>query len=383
MRIARDHRSQAVSALKSGLSGLVAPSVVSISVLTIAIGICFSGSVSFGAEAPTAASTDPSSPVAPAKSDFSPGLSKTINEPNSHTDPSADPSLNGAQKSRGSAADPKNQVLSIKSGAPLNRKFTEDQITDAHIRAEAGSMSRYSAKLSFSYYGPPAGDLSNEKQPNPDGTIGNYNTAIGGSVGVRYRIDPTRTISFGTGLNVITPFQQLKRVDVRTPYVSFDKTYRLAAWQMRHSLGGSVVTTPEYLAVGEYGSLTYDGSLYRDIGHSRFSVGLDTSLGYFLFKRNYRAADSMAPRYNWGFFPTLKFRANDHFGIYSSIATNFYNPHATNDETVWQHRTISQRLGFEYSINRDIYIAPYFNFFPQELSINSTTINLNTVISIL
>ncbi len=334
--------------------------------------------LALAAEAPTAASSSASTPVAPSASDFSPALSKGINDPTS-AEAKALPK-NGKSRS----ADGTQTAVKMKTTGGLNKQFTDtSEITDARIRADAGSMSRYSAKLSLSFYGPPAGDLSSDRQPNPDGTIGNYNTALGGSVGLRYRIDPTRTISFGTGVNVLTPFQQINRVDVRTPYVSFDKTYRIGEWQMRHSPGMSIVTTPEYLQVGEVGALSYDASVYRGIGHSRFSAGLDTSLGYFLYKREYVNKDRTAAQYNWGFFPTLKFRANDKVGVYTSVALNYYNPRKLHDQSVWEYRTVSERLGFEYSFNRDIYIAPYLNFFPQSLSINSTTINLNTVISIL
>jgi hypothetical protein len=272
----------------------------------------------------------------------------------------------------------------VRAKTPLNKTFVDTSgITDPKIRADSGSMSLYSMKFNLSYYGPPAGDLSNRNQPNPDGSIGNHETAIGGSIGIRYRLDPETTLSFGTGVNAVTPFQELKRFDVRTPYLSYDKTYRIGAWQIRQSPGVSLVTIPNFRVVGEFASLSYDASVFRTLGLSRFLVGLDSSFGYFLYGRGYRKEDTTAARYNWGLFPTLKYRATDKFGLVTSLALNYWNPRKEASQLVVQNRILSQRVGFEYAFTRDIYFAPYLNFYPQSIAMNSTTLNFSTTFSIL
>ena len=60
-----------------------------------------------------------------------------------------------------------------------NKKFTEDtRITDIELKAQAGSLSRFSLKFDLSYSGPPVDDLSDPEMPNPDGRIGNARAAI-------------------------------------------------------------------------------------------------------------------------------------------------------------------------------------------------------------
>ncbi len=85
-------------------------------------------------------------------------------------------------------------------------------------------------------------------QPNPDGSVGTFETALGSSVGFRYRIDSKSAISLGTGVNAITPVQGVKRYDVKNPFLSYDRNARLGNVQMRNGVGVTVVTNPAYRA---------------------------------------------------------------------------------------------------------------------------------------
>ncbi len=76
------------------------------------------------------------------------------------------------------------------------KKFDENtQITDAQMKADGGSLSRYSMKLNMSYYGPTMNDLSVDDQPNPDGSAGVYATSVKGSLSARYRLDSQSAVS--------------------------------------------------------------------------------------------------------------------------------------------------------------------------------------------
>src|SRR5690349_1930474 len=63
------------------------------------------------------------------------------------------------------------------------KKFDEDtRINDLQLRAEAGSLSRYSGSFSFSYAGPSVTDMTDTNIPNPDGRNGDFRTNLGGTV---------------------------------------------------------------------------------------------------------------------------------------------------------------------------------------------------------
>jgi len=270
------------------------------------------------------------------------------------------------------------------SDLTANKKFEENNdITDAKIKADAGSLSRYSLKFNLSYYGPTLGELDAKDQPNPDGGVGTYDTSLGGSLGGRLRLDRQTTISFGTGLKIIHPLHGAERTDLNNPYASYDLTTKLGGVQMRNSWGVSYITIPNYTAVGEYGGLSYDLSLNYDLGASGFAISFDSSVGYYLYKREYIASDKKASRSSLSFYPGLKYNFTDKLNVNTSTSISYLNLRSTSNELQMINRTVSQRLGLGYAYTRDVYVAPYLNMYPDHLAWDTTTINISTSFSVL
>lgn len=265
-----------------------------------------------------------------------------------------------------------------------NRKFEETkEITDAKLKADGGSLSKYSLSFNLSYYGPTLGDLGAKDQPNPDGSIGTYETALGGSLGARYRLSSDSSISAGTGLKAIHPFHGMDRFDTNNPYLSYNVFNRVGALQMRNSPGISVITIPNYTRVGEFASMSYDFSMVYNLGRSRFALGLDSSLGYFLYNREYRKKDGKSSRYNLAFYPALKYNFTDKLNLNTSLSLSFWNPRGRDDQWSMLNRSVNQRLALGYAVTRDIYVSPYLTFYPNNLTTDGTTLNFSTVFSLL
>jgi hypothetical protein len=256
-------------------------------------------------------------------------------------------------------------------------------ITDGKMKADEGSLSRYSLKFAFTYAGPPVGDLSNKYQPNPDGAVTVNETSLGGSISGRYRIDGQSAIAVGTGINFLTPFHGVSRTDTKNPFISYDRSSRLGNVQLRNSLGYAYTTVPVYRNAGQAGALNYDNSLMYNIGTSNVGVGMDTSFSYYLFDREYQKSDGRISRVTLGFFPQVKYYFSDKLNVYTSVGVNYWNPRMISDETKLQNRSTTQRLGMGYSYSRDIYFAPYLNFYPDNMRMTSTTLSFTTVFSIL
>lgn len=272
-----------------------------------------------------------------------------------------------------------------------NKKFEDDYtLTDAKLRADDGSLSRYSVKVNMSYYGPTVNDFSQKDQPNPNGSNGPYSTSIGGSVTARYRMNPDRTISMGTGIKAIHPMHGWDRTDVNTPFVSYDMASRWNGIQMRNSPGVSIVTVPEYTAVGEFASMNWDNSMVKDLGTSGFAAGLDSSFGYYFYNREYRTyqnknnkGDGKANQYNISFYPNIKYNFSRTFSVNTSIGASFWNPRQIDNRFAIWNNMATVRLGFGYSVARDIYFAPYFNTYVDRMAIDTTTFNFSTIFSVL
>lgn len=266
-----------------------------------------------------------------------------------------------------------------------NKKFDDNhEITDAKLRADAGSLSKYSLSFNLSYFGPALSDLSAKDQPNPDGTVGTYETALSGTFGGRYRIDPITSISLGTGMKAIHPLNGMDRFDVNNPYVSYDMMSRWGNLQMRNSPGVSWVTIPNYTKVGEYGSMNYDFSAVYNLGYSPWALGLDSTLGYYLYSRGFITSDKRCAQYNISAYPNVKYNFSDRFNMYTSVGVSGWNPRMLPDNhfAIWS-RSVTQRLGVGYAFRRDVYVAPYLNFYPSHPGPDGTTINVTTVFSLL
>ena len=266
-----------------------------------------------------------------------------------------------------------------------NKKFKEnEEITDAKLKADSGSLSKYSLAVTLSYYGPTLGDFGAADQPNPDGNGGNYETSLGGSLGGRYRFNSQSSLTAGTGVKAIHPFHGMERFDVNNPYVSYNLTNKWGEVQIRNSTGFSVITVPNYTKVGEIAGLNWDASAIYNLGNTRFAIGLDTSVAYYFYNRGYERRDNISTSlYRVSAYPNVKYNVTDKLNINTSINFSAYNPRNRYDQSVLLNNSISERLGLGYAYTRDVFIAPYLNFYPNNLSDDGTTINFSTVFSVL
>ena len=270
------------------------------------------------------------------------------------------------------------------------KKFEESNtLTDAKLRADAGSLSRLSIRASVSYFGPTLGDLSSPEQPNPDGSVGNYSQAMKGSVSLRYRLSPDSTLSAGTGISLVKPFHGWDRTDVNNPFISYDFSNRFGKLQMRNSPGLTVSTVPNYTAIGQVGGVSWDNSLVYGIADTKLAISFDTSVNYWIFTRAHRpgstknGGDGRASQYSLSWYPGLKYNFTDNLNLNGSAGFSLYNPREVfNDTTLW-NRTVTLRLGLGYAVTRDIYFAPYLQGFVTRPSLDMTTVNFSGVFSVL
>ncbi|MBC7421234.1 MAG: hypothetical protein H7328_10945 [Bdellovibrio sp.] len=268
--------------------------------------------------------------------------------------------------------------------ALAQKKFQENtEITDTKLKAESGSLSTYSLSLNLTYYGPTVGDLSAKDQPNPDGSPGAFETSLGGALGGRYRFSPRSTITAGSGLKAIHPFHGMEKFETNNPYINYNLSDRIGDVQMRNSIGFSSITYSGYTKIGEIASLGYDNSMVYNLGFTPLAIGLDTSIAYYFYNRGYQSSDGKASRYTISAYPNAKYNLTDKLNINTSIGFSSFNLRKLDDQSVLGNRSITQRLGVGYAYTRDVYLSPYLNFYPDNLSPDGTTINFSAILSVL
>lgn len=273
----------------------------------------------------------------------------------------------------------------IKSEIQLKNKKFEDtrEITDPKMRADLGSLSRYSFKFDLTYNGPAMGKPFEKDLPNPDNMVRVNATSLKGNISGRYRLDSNSSMFLGGGLNALYPFHGMERLDVNTPQIGYDMFHRLGGAQMRNAFGVSFETVPTYQAVGIAGGLNYVGSLLFDLGTSGFAAGTDMMLFYKVYNRDYQLSDRNVPRYTTVIAPSLKYNFSDRMNVGTHLSFAFWNPRARSNETVLLPQTVTQKLSFGYAFTKTVFVSPYLNFYPGKLAMDTSTVNISTVFSLM
>ncbi len=261
-----------------------------------------------------------------------------------------------------------------------------EEVTDAELRAKAGSQSKWSLSGYLGYSGPRIDRLHEEVRPNPDNQPQPADTSVQGSLGIRYRWSSSTSISADTGMRFFTPLAGARRGEVSDPGVSLERLYKLWGLQMRSRYSLSATTAAIYKEQGQVGTFNMAHDFKRRIGGSQspvlFSVG--SSFNWFFFERAYQAGQDIRGVSNYLFtvFPGLQYNIRDNLQIGTSIAAGYSNPRSEDNWWNWNQRMGSQRLTLGYGVTRDIFLAPYLNFFPEEFTWDTTSVNMNMYINL-
>lgn len=267
---------------------------------------------------------------------------------------------------------------------PLKQKTFDEAkgVTDAELRAKAGSRSKWSLKGYLGYSGPRIDRLDVDKKPNPDNLPGDYRTSASGAVGARFRFSPSTSISADTGLRFYSPLEGARDLEASDPRISLEKLYPLFGLQMRSEYTAAYTTTERYLDNGQVGALSMGHDFKSRLGFSDFLISVGSSFNWFVYDRAYQRGDSKVSNYNFSVYPGIQYNIMDNFNVGTSVAFGYSNLRREPNWLNWDRRMASQRLTFGYGVTRDIFVNPYLNFYPQEFTWDTTSVNLNLYISL-
>jgi len=289
--------------------------------------------------------------------------------------------------------DPGQSKLKIEE-ALENRKFREDRrITDIELKAQAGSLSRYSLKFDLAYSGPPIDNLSDPQMPNPDNRPRPNRTSLGGFMGLRYRMTSNEAVNMSTGLRWFTPYHQVagehvnkrpsdKDYEIANPQVSYDRTYPAGQTQMRSSMKVSATTSDYYRERGQQASVGLAQSVKYTVLQTRWIVGAVADVDYYFFERGHRPSDGRMSSYYVSLIPSLEFKLLDSLNLRTSVAYSFANLRAARNGWIWEEQVPSGRFGLGWAITRDIYFSPYLSFYTESPAIRTTSASFSTVFSL-
>jgi len=153
------------------------------------------------------------------------------------------------------------------------------------MQSIVGSPSRWSSHFTLTYTGPSLSKPFGADAPNPLMQIPAPQVNMQGTVSVRYRVDPTTTISFGTGLMVYTPFTAATGWSVADPYLNFNKL--LTTGDIHHYIvtGINLWTDDQYASQDGYRL----GFNFSDESYYVFKWGLTVGVDFWASANTFAA----------------------------------------------------------------------------------------------
>lgn len=278
------------------------------------------------------------------------------------------------------------------------------EITNARMRAEAGSKSKWSVKANLAYQGGSIEKPIDKERPNyRKGTTGQALTYLTGTVGVAYRATDKDAIRLGTGVTMLTPFHnntddlksnklgddpETKVMNVSTPYIEYSRSFRTGNIMHMPSATYSHATEQYDVDVLQsVGSISLDHTMVADIEGSNFQPGIAISAGYSLYKDGAQSFDMMETRgarsdYDIGLYPFLEYSFNDTFSFRTVFGYFAWSHYRSEDAATFERLVSYQSMGIGISLTREIYLYPNVQFIPDDIRSDRTNIGLSSTLNV-
>jgi len=281
---------------------------------------------------------------------------------------------------------------------------TDAVITNRMQRAATGSKSKglsFSTSLGYNM-GTVEKPFAPERPNITAGTATRTVPALGGDVGVRYRVSPTANIGFGVGIMMVSPFHEGvnslgERTFVSDPSLSLTKVYRLGGTQNVSSLGVSAHTDDQARRIGAIASPSIGHTVLYDFGGSRMTVGLSASAWGTFFNKDPKSME-MTGRgpmaigynqsdYNIGVYPFMEYVINDRFNFRALLGQSIQHRRSDragnlNEATTFRANAMYSSMGLGISITRDIFLYPNVQFIPEDIRSDRTNVAIRADINV-
>ena len=126
-----------------------------------------------------------------------------------------------------------------------------------------------------------------------------------------------------------------------------------------------------------YGLTAYFSHTFFD---NEQGVIRDSKTGRIFFKGNVKA---MQFQNYLDFRPTIQYKFNQAFNVYTSIGVATFYRSRANDTWDYEKADITQTLGAGIALTRDFYLAPNIDFATEDIRADNTSVNLSAIINVL
>jgi len=268
----------------------------------------------------------------------------------------------------------------------------DEDITNAKMRADSGSKSRYSLSSTISYTGGSLSRAFGKDRPNLSGVPGRQTrTSASASLDGRVRFNKNDSMTLGTSFALMTPFQgdmdrQSSQLNVFDPALGFSRVGKLGNFQLLGTLSGTLGTSQESRAIDQNGSATVDLALIRPFQNGlTLGLGFSTSRSFFSTApgRNAKNANPSNPgkddraEQESQIAPYLEYAINDTYSV-RTVGAYFNYAHLYGDPKWDRQQKLKnyQSVGVGMAVTRDVYLYPNVQFVPEIARLDFTNVAL-------
>lgn len=265
--------------------------------------------------------------------------------------------------------------MKIEDAANKKNKVEGDidqEITNAKLRADTGSKSRYSLSLTAQYLGGSIKEPFSKDRPNVTNDPIAPKVSMGGDFGGRYRIDKNQSLSLTLGYSLERPFHEAQRGQISNPSVNYNYASKIGLVQSVSTAGLTASTNSDERTVGQMGSVAASNTLIYDFGGTRTSLGLATEASYTTFSKEdeivepkgQKAKEAINFQQDFGLaaYPFAEYAFSDSVNLRTVFRPWIFSHNRTAEGWTFEKRPWTQSLGVGFAVTRDIYLYPNFQW---------------------
>lgn len=274
----------------------------------------------------------------------------------------------------------------------------DKEISNARLRAESGSKSKWSGSAAMNYKGGSVSRPFGTERPNlsglPDTQV---DTSLDATFRARYRQNKNMSLSAGVSLGMKTPLQgdvneNENQVNVGDPLIGQNFTWAGMGLQNSVNFTTAIGTSDESKNVERIGGIGLDYSLVKKF--SRLSVGVTTSAWYDAYNsepgenplyRQKAGMEKVDKRVDWGytFTPYAEYALTDKINLRALFAY-FRWKHLYGDGDNYRLLRIKEynSVGVGIAVIRDVYLYPNVQFLPRDAKLEYTNVGVSATMNV-
>jgi hypothetical protein len=266
----------------------------------------------------------------------------------------------------------------------------DDLITNNNLRAYSGSTSRWSLASSFTYDGGTVASPFAEGRPNiANASATSTDTDINGTLNIKYNLNMQNSLLLGFGVRKMAPFvssgpsskfysQGGKDMDMFDPSFTYQYIYKWGAIQSVLQVGATQYTRDDIVSTSGGNldkNLSVDQENIYEIGKTGISIGGSVGFG------GNTATDSTFDysHYQYWFSPYLEYKISEKVNFRTVANLWTYEIYSVEGLV---HDTVTQSVGFGFSVSRDIFLYPNVQFLPDHVIAGMTNVGMSATVNL-